>query len=182
MKEATNAPLFACMYSGLAEAARANGYALSIHGSVVTDLDLVAIPWTDTAIPEEELIRKLTEAIDASDHRGLLKRECGSYMTDAQIDGVVKTRNGNQDLPNGSTMKPHGRRAWNLYMAFGVKVDISVMPPLNHCKILSREDANLIVGALDSLGVALTGQDHQWSDGERAIYESAIAMLRFGMD
>lgn len=43
---------------------------------------------------------------------------------------------------------------------------------------LTRDEANLIIGALDSLGVALADHRHQWSDGERAIYEEAVALLR----
>lgn len=44
-------------------------------------------------------------------------------------------------------------------------------------KRLSPESASLIAGALDSLGVALTNHNHQWSDGERAIYEEARSLL-----
>jgi hypothetical protein len=35
-------------------------------------------------------------------------------------------------------------------------------------------DWQLVVGALDSLGVALADHDHQWTEGERAIYEKAV--------
>lgn len=41
----------------------------------------------------------------------------------------------------------------------------------------SRHDLQLIQGALDSLGVALADCGHQWTDGERAIYEDATALL-----
>lgn len=43
---------------------------------------------------------------------------------------------------------------------------------------LSSDEINLITGALDSLGVALTDHHHQWLAGERAIYEEAMAILR----
>lgn len=36
---------------------------------------------------------------------------------------------------------------------------------------------SLLLGALDSLGVALTEHHHQWTDGERAIYEEAVRIL-----
>ncbi len=39
---------------------------------------------------------------------------------------------------------------------------------------MSEEDAALIVGALDSLAVALTEHDHGWTAGERCIYEAAV--------
>jgi hypothetical protein len=41
---------------------------------------------------------------------------------------------------------------------------------------LSPEDVSLIVGALDTLGLAL-GNEHIWTEGERAIYETAISLL-----
>lgn len=43
---------------------------------------------------------------------------------------------------------------------------------------ITPDQRDLIVGALDSLGVALAGHHHQWSAGERAIYEQAMAILR----
>lgn len=47
MKEPTRAPAYACIYHGLCEIAREHGYTLAIHGSVLTDLDLIAVPWVD---------------------------------------------------------------------------------------------------------------------------------------
>ena len=43
---------------------------------------------------------------------------------------------------------------------------------------LDEDDRNLILGALDSLGVSLTNHDHQWTPGEVAIYEEAIGLLK----
>lgn len=42
---------------------------------------------------------------------------------------------------------------------------------------LSSDEVMLVLGALDSLGVALADHEHQWSDGERAIYEEARKVL-----
>lgn len=44
--------------------------------------------------------------------------------------------------------------------------------------LLTKEEVQLVLGALDSLGVALVEHDHQWSDGERAIYEEALNILK----
>jgi hypothetical protein len=44
--------------------------------------------------------------------------------------------------------------------------------------VLTPEDAALVQGALESLGVALADHDHTWSDGERTIFEQAIAIVR----
>lgn len=43
---------------------------------------------------------------------------------------------------------------------------------------LNDQDRQLIQGALDTLGVALAAHDHVWTDGERAIYEEATALLQ----
>jgi len=43
--------------------------------------------------------------------------------------------------------------------------------------IITRDQSALIQGALDSLGAALTNYGHEWTDGERAIYEEATAIL-----
>ena len=39
------------------------------------------------------------------------------------------------------------------------------------------EDCNMILGALDSLGVALANHNHEWTEGERAIYEAAVEFV-----
>lgn len=45
---------------------------------------------------------------------------------------------------------------------------------------ITKEQASLIQGALDSMGVALTNHGHEWSAGERAVYEEATAALTRG--
>jgi len=42
---------------------------------------------------------------------------------------------------------------------------------------ISESDRQIIVWALDSLGVALADHDHNWTVGERTIYEEAINVL-----
>jgi hypothetical protein len=42
---------------------------------------------------------------------------------------------------------------------------------------LVRHDFLLIQGALDSLGVTLAEHHHEWTDGERAIYEEATRLV-----
>ena len=42
---------------------------------------------------------------------------------------------------------------------------------------MNEINVGLIVGALDSLGVALAEHGHEWTDGERAIYEEAVKTL-----
>lgn len=121
MKSPNIAPAYACLYPGLCDRARALGYALGIHGSVVTDLDLIAVPWSDAAVPAHELVAALMEHIGACGYADLLRRD--SCLTEEQI-GQVMARTVHKD----PEQKPHGRLAWNLYLHAGAKVDLSVMP------------------------------------------------------
>ena len=51
------APVYAAaMYPGLCEVFRRHGYALAVHGSLARDLDLVAVPWTEGASEEAEVM------------------------------------------------------------------------------------------------------------------------------
>jgi len=43
---------------------------------------------------------------------------------------------------------------------------------------LNEEDTQMIIGALDTLGVALADHGHKWTDGEREIYERSLSLLR----
>lgn len=57
MKPASVVPAYAALYPLFAEAAREKGYALTIHGTLGRDMDLVAIPWIeDPAEPFETVV------------------------------------------------------------------------------------------------------------------------------
>lgn len=88
--------------------AHANGYALGLHGSGQRDLDLIAVPWTDDAVPAQDLVDRLVEACDGDGCAGL--------------------------LDPGTTERPHGRRCWVIRLSGKMLfyehlyVDLSVMP------------------------------------------------------
>lgn len=111
------------MYHGLCDTARKLGYALTIHGTVTTDLDLVAIPWTEEAVTAEELKDALMANIGACGYADLLRRDGLDENLVTQI--MARNEPGTED---GGTIKPHGRLSWNLYLFAGAKVDLSVMP------------------------------------------------------
>lgn len=125
MKEPTRTPFFACLYHGLCVVAREHGYALAIHGTVVRDMDLIAVPWTNEAVEPETLVAALKDHLGACDYEGLLRQH--KHLTDDMISQIL-AREGNCN----ATDKPHGRKAWNLYLYFGAKVDLSVMPILSN--------------------------------------------------
>jgi hypothetical protein len=101
MKDPMNAPMYAVMYKGLTGIAREHGYALAIHGSLDSDLDLIAVPWVKHSSKLNVLVDALSGLIEA--------------VYDAPFD------------KNNPERKPHGRIAYNLYLDNGCKVDLSIV-------------------------------------------------------
>jgi len=60
-----NGLIYCCIYGELQRVAWENGYSLAVHGSMDRDFDLIAIPWTDKAIPSQDLIHRFHVAIKA---------------------------------------------------------------------------------------------------------------------
>lgn len=88
------------------------GYALMMHGSFTRDLDLLAVPWTESATDAEHLVQRISYALD-------------------ELRILVKHR----DAKTHATARPHGRLTWTLvFKAFGDPrfVDLSVMPRTKH--------------------------------------------------
>lgn len=81
------------------------GYAIAVHGSLVRDIDLVAIPWTVDAVPAAELIDALI--VVAEQHAGFVFLNPNDKNPDA---------------------RPHGRVSWSVHVGSGTYFDISVMP------------------------------------------------------
>lgn len=104
---AYNRALLGLILEPMRRAAKDAGYAITVHGSLNRDIDLVAIPW----------------------------REHGTWSADALIQSLVGALRGvvgrahchNKDW----TEKPHGRRAKTLLVWVGensANLDLSVMP------------------------------------------------------
>lgn len=117
-EEQASLPLgYVSMLPKLVRAAKAKGYALAVHGSLVRDLDLVAIPWTDEAAPALEVAQAIIEA----------------------SGGFVREPETKPAHPNGwpgardPTQKPHGRLAWSIHLGGGPYIDLSVMPRCKGC-------------------------------------------------
>lgn len=87
------------------EVARECGYALAEHGSKIKDFDLIAVPWTDDAIDPDELVRRL----------------CAIYPDHKFMHPEEKEEN---------LRKPHGRRAYTIFIARGTYLDLSITPRL----------------------------------------------------
>jgi hypothetical protein len=113
-KKATYAPAYTVgIYPELANTAKANGYALALHGSLQRDLDLIAVPWTDEAIAPLELVKKLCQCFDVEPNHDLTKPEA----------------------------RPHGRLGWSIPLWWGAYLDLSVMPPVTR-KVIDNTSAD----------------------------------------
>lgn len=124
MKDPTLGPVFACLYPGLCDIARSYGYALALHGTLVRDMDLIAVPWTESATDAETLRVALQEHIGACGYADLLRRE-NPELTEDHIKQITSREENSNKEP---AAKPHGRLAWNLYLYAGAKVDLSILP------------------------------------------------------
>lgn len=102
MKAPNIAPAYVTLYPGMCEVARSCGYALALHGSLVTDMDCIAVAWTEDCASRDELL--------ASFDRYIKLLFPDSEMTEPQF-------------------KPHGRIAWAFNIGHGAQIDLSVVHP-----------------------------------------------------
>ncbi len=79
------------------EVARQDGWALAVHGSMSRDLDLVAVPWTDTASHEAALVEAMRAAVACA------------------LGGVAIVGAGEDGRTPGAKVKPNGRRCYTLH-------------------------------------------------------------------
>ena len=96
--------IYANYYPILRSIAFEHGYALALHGSLVNDMDLIAVPWSDDA---EEPLKMLAAMCMA-----LGRHDLGEPF-DSQGE------------------KPHGRIAYTIIAGGGGYLDISIMPRID---------------------------------------------------
>lgn len=97
--------------------AREVGYAVAVHGSMNSDLDLMAMPWTEEAGSTDELLAAILSGCSAFYQRD----PDGNYSV---CDEGFKVLD-----PGPPEKKPHGRLAWSIQLGSGARIDLSVMPP-----------------------------------------------------
>lgn len=109
-----------CIYAQLLpqirESAKCLGYAIAIHGTMSRDLDLIAVPWIEDAVPVGELVAAIAEAVS------------GFVIGDIANCGTI-------DQP---TIQPHGRRSWNICWGGSPFIDLSVMPRIGDGEVVPK--------------------------------------------
>ena len=105
-----NRPLaYACLYSAMREKAQQLGYALTLHGSLNRDGDMLAVPWTDEAVSAQDLANAMLQV------SGGHLREV--FSTKGEHIGILDPRK-----------KPHGRLSWSIHLEDTLYIDLGVMP------------------------------------------------------
>lgn len=79
------------------------GYTLALHGSMASDMDLLAVPWIEDAKPVEDLIKAFSDCIG------------DTIWKDKHFTSFEK--------------RPHGRVAYTLNIYSDFYIDLSVMLP-----------------------------------------------------
>lgn len=51
------AAFYACMWNDFRQAAMDCGWALGLHGSLASDMDIMAMPWTENATSADDMIK-----------------------------------------------------------------------------------------------------------------------------
>lgn len=102
MKPSNYGPFYAAwLYPKLAEVFRTFGYALAVHGSVASDFDLIAVPWTE----------------DAADPQVVIDECMRKFAFKKVPDGYQGEK------------KPHGRLAFRVPFSFDAcSMDVSFTP------------------------------------------------------
>lgn len=103
---------YVAMLPRLTEVARANGYTLAVHGSLVRDCDLIAVPWVPEAVSANELAQAIIEA-------------SGGFLVEHPKQNFAGVRDPAQ--------KPHNRLAWSIHLEGGDYIDLSVTPRCTGC-------------------------------------------------
>ena len=114
-------PYYAILYMKIDRIAMRRGWNLCIHGSMIRDLDLVLIQWTDDAEDINILIddiRKFVEGMYVTKLRERQDKKRGVSSLTGLAHYFVED-------------KPHGRKGISIYIgASGYYLDISIMPRL----------------------------------------------------
>ena len=102
-KERYSKPMFyALLLPEFRRVAEEKGYCLAIHGSMARDMDILCVPWTDEAVPADDLVTAISECLQPTVFKEM-------HLASA-------------------TDKPHGRKSYTLSILGDWFIDLAVMP------------------------------------------------------
>lgn len=94
---------YAVLYESMRKAALDCGYALALHGSMQSDMDMIAMAWVQDAKPVEELVAAINKCIGATVWAESNLKKSGD--------------------------RPYGREIYTLSIMGSWHLDLSVIPP-----------------------------------------------------
>ena len=92
-------------YMLLRQCARNHGYALTVHGSMLRDIDLVAVPWVARCKAPSTLAKAI---------KGIVEATAGREKVYVRANKVPE-------------QKPHGRLGWSIFFSRDAYLDLSVV-------------------------------------------------------
>ena len=99
----SKAVFYTVLWPSMRKAAIDCGWALALHGSMQSDMDLMAMPWTDDCKSHEVLAKAISDCIGETVW-------AGTHITPYYG-------------------KPHGRIVYTMSIGGGWYIDLSLMPP-----------------------------------------------------
>lgn len=105
---------YSVLWPSFRKAALDCGYSLALHGSMESDMDLIAVPWVEDAAPVETLVKAISECIG-------------------------KTVWSGHHIKNPES-KPHNRITYTLSICSDWYIDLSVIPTTPTPPTIFRED------------------------------------------
>ena len=78
-------PGYLMLYPVLCDVARVHGYALAMHGSLVRDLDVVAVPWVEKCSPPIVLVQAIAHASGGQLVGSVARRPHGRLVWTVQL-------------------------------------------------------------------------------------------------
>lgn len=98
-----NPAIYTTYFGDLSKIANNNGYALALHGSLLNDMDLIAVPWVENPSTHKKLITEIVNLI----------------KTSHEVKHILKT----------SGKKPHGRISYTIMLGGKHEyIDLSITP------------------------------------------------------
>lgn len=108
------AVFYTVLWPDFRRAALEKGWAVALHGSMASDMDMMAMPWTENARPVGELVQALSDCID------------GTIWKD------------NHFKPHYN--KPHKRIVYTVSIFSDFYIDLSVMDCRVEIPVLNTDD------------------------------------------
>lgn len=108
----SNMLLYANLLPVIRQVARDHGYAVGVHGSMVTDLDLMLMSWVENVQPVHTCLVAIAKA-------------CGGFFP---MGGSHKVGE-KWVLSDNPGAKPHDRFSWTIAFGGAAYLDISVIVP-----------------------------------------------------